>query len=252
MERSVSYGKGTARGPAAILEASLQLEAFDGESVPCASGIHTRPPVETLEAIEAAVVDVLKGGKVPVVLGGEHTVSLGAFRAFASFGEPFGIVQFDAHADLRDVYEGDPLSHACTMRRALDLEIPLLQIGVRALSREEFDLRRERRIPHVDGYAIGQRGLPDRLLPADFPERVYVTFDVDALDPSIMPATGTPEPGGLDWFRTMRALEKISRRRRIVGFDVVELAPIVGLHAPDFLAARLVYDLMGLIDRSPA
>ena len=249
-ERSVSYGGGTARGPEAILEASYQLEAFDGAGCPCERGIHTHPAARTLEEIGQAVSRVRKMGGLPILLGGEHTVTYGALKALKAGGEEFGIVQFDAHADLRDTYQGDPLSHACVMRRALDLGIPLFQIGVRALSQEEAELRKRRGIPHLDGYEIGRNGLPERLLPGDFPKQVYITFDVDALDPGIMPATGTPEPGGLDWFQAFQCLEEIVGTRTVAGCDFVELAPIDGLHAPDFLVARMAYNLMGLIDRN--
>ena len=248
-EKTVSYGKGTARGPEAILEASYQLEAFDGVSCPCEQGIFTHEAATTLEAIEDAVCRVLELGRIPVVLGGEHTVTYGALKALKDAGEKFGIVQFDAHADLRDEYEGSHLSHACVMHRATDLDIPIFQIGVRSLSKPEVELREELGIPHLDGYEIGRFGIPERLLPEGFPERVYVTFDVDGLDPSIMPSTGTPEPGGLDWFQAMDCLQKIVNTRTIIGGDFVELAPIESLHAPDFLVARLIYNFVGMISR---
>ncbi|VGO14711.1 N(1)-aminopropylagmatine ureohydrolase [Pontiella desulfatans] len=248
-EKTVSYGGGTANGPTAILEASYQLEAYDGESCPCAFGIHTRPAQYSLEFIEREIAEVLKLGKIPVMLGGEHTVTVSALRALKESGEPFGVIQFDAHADLRREYEGDPLSHACALRHAVELGIPLFQIGVRALSLPEVELRKEKSIPYLDGYEIGRSGIPDKLLPDDFPEKVYVTFDVDGLDPSIMPATGTPEPGGLDWFQAMECLEQIAGHKTVIGFDVVELAPIEKLHAPDFLVARMIYNFMGLITR---
>lgn len=253
LEATVSYGGGTAGGPAAILAASQQLEAFDGAGCPCEKGIFTHGAAETLDAIEAATARALACGGFPVVLGGEHTVTLGALRAFKAAGEPFGVVQFDAHADLRDEYEGSKLSHACVMRRAADdLGLPLFQIGVRALSAAEHALRIERNIPHLDAAEIERHGLPERLLPDDFPRRVYITFDVDGLDPSVMPATGTPVPGGLFWREAVALLEMIARERLIIGADVVELAPAAGLHAADFAAARLVYAIMGLAARQPA
>jgi len=264
MEETVSYGGGAAKGPAAILEASDQLEAFDGVSCPCELGIHTTESAPTLDEIEQIVSKVWerglsehgealktgnagwKNGKFPFLLGGEHTVTLGALRALKAAGEEFGVVQFDAHADLRDEYEGSKLSHACVMRRAIDdLGLPLFQIGVRALSLEEHELRIERGIQHTDG-----RNLSGRLLPEDFPDKVYVTFDVDGLDPSIMPSTGTPVPDGLTWREAFQCLEKIAAERKIIAADVVELAPIDGLHAPDFGAAQLVYRIMGLAARS--
>ncbi len=251
-EKTVSYGGGTAQGPEAIILASGQLEAYDGASCPCEQGIHTLPPAATLEAIETAVAHVAAMGRIPVLLGGEHTVTYGALKALRDAGETFGVIQFDAHADLRDTYEGDPFSHACVMRRALDMNLPLLQIGVRALSPPEVELRKSRAIPHYDADRIGRHGVPGQLLPADFPQKVYITFDVDGLDPSIMPATGTPEPGGLTWWQAMDCLAAITASRTVIGFDVVELAPIDSLHAADFTAARLIYNLMGYITRAMA
>ncbi len=259
-EESVSYGGGTAAGPAAILAASDQLELWDGESVPAELGIHTAPAVDcsggaeaVLARIEAATATALSHGGMPVLLGGEHTVTLGALRALHrqcdTFG-PFGVVQFDAHADLRDSYGGTPYSHAAVMRRAVaDLGLPLFQIGVRALCREEVDCRAALGIGHLDAAALARHGIPDPLLPPGFPERIYVTFDVDGLDPSIMPATGTPVPGGLGWYDARRCLELAMAGRQVLGFDVVELAPMEGFHAADFAAARLVYDIMGLVQR---
>jgi agmatinase len=248
-EKTVSYGTGTARGPEAILEASCQLEAYDGVSCPCERGIFTHQPAMTLEEIEATAAKLFQSGKIPITLGGEHTVTYAAVKALKETGKEFGIIQFDAHADLRDTYEGDKFSHACVMRRAIELGIPLFQIGVRSLSLPEEELRRKLNIPHLDGYETGRSGIPDHLLPDGFPEKIYLTFDVDALDPSIMPSTGTPEPGGLTWSQTFKCLEQIVSEKSIVGCDFVELAPIDGLHAPDFLAARLIYNFMGIISR---
>jgi agmatinase len=255
-EKTVSYGSGTAAGPLAILESSQQIELFDGIDIPAEHGIYTHPPVdcsgpaeESLEKITEAVSGVLDLKKIPVVLGGEHTVSVGAFRAVKRHFKDFGVVQFDAHADLRDTYHGTPLSHACVMRRAIEMDIPIFQIGVRSLSLEEHLLRQERNIGHLDTSAIGMGMVPDMILPDDFPQHIYITFDVDGLDPSIMPATGTPEPGGLSWHQAFSALSAVMRNRCVIGFDVVELAPIPGIHAPNFTAARLIYNLFGMISR---
>ncbi|MDT8389743.1 MAG: agmatinase [Lentisphaeria bacterium] len=250
VEETVSYGGGTSRGPQAILDASVQLEAFDGISCPCEHGIHTTPPVRTFDAIEQAVSQVLAHQRIPVILGGEHAVTNGVLRALKKLDRPVGIVQFDAHADLRDTYEGNPHSHACVMRRALDSGFDIFQIGVRALSLDEHQLRRRLNIGHLDAEVIARRGIPDDLLPADFPSHIFITFDVDALCPSLMPATGTPEPGGLTWWQTMTCLQHLADIRTIIGFDVVELAPIANLHASDFTAARLTYNVMGMIARS--
>lgn len=257
-EKSVSYGTGTAQGPSAILRASQQLELFDGVDIPAECGIHTLAMIEcegtrdaALNHIRKTIEAVLDRNKIPVLLGGEHTVTVGALRALQHRYAPdkIGIVQFDAHADLRDTYEGSPLSHACVMHRALDMGFDIYQIGIRSLSYEEACLRREKGIGHLDARRIATAGFPDPILPAGFPSTVYLTIDVDGLDPSVIAATGTPEPGGLNWYQMMYALETIVAHHEVVGFDVVELAPIPGLHAADYAAARLIYNTMGIIRR---
>lgn len=263
LEQSTSYGGGTAQGPAAILEASQQLEAWDGISAPCEGGVYTAPPVpcptseEALSGIERAVDAALACKALPVLLGGEHTVTLGALRALARearrSGKPFGIVQFDAHADLRPAYEGNPLSHASVMYRAVaDLDLPLAQFAMRDYYREEADIRRRFQVTALDAAALYAEGIPEHPLPADFPPRIYLTFDVDGLDSSLMPATGTPSPGGLFWHDALRLIERCCRGRRVVGMDVVELAPLPGLHHADFTAAKLVHALMGFARRANA
>ena len=166
----------------------------------------------------------------------------------ARFGR-FGVIQFDAHADLRETYEGTPWSHACVMRRAVaDLGLPLIQFGVRALCLEEVEAREQYGVRFHDAAELACGGIPE--IPRDFPERVYLSFDVDGLDPSIMPATGTPVPGGLGWYQALELAQMALRGRAAIGFDVVELAPVPGLHAADFTAARLTYALMGLVERA--
>ena len=254
MEKSVSYGGGTAAGPRAILEASLQLEAFDGRTVPGQVGIYTHEPIkcqaqeveDDLEVIASEVTRVIQKNGLPVILGGEHTVTLGALKAFSDSGEKIGVVQFDAHADLRDSYENNRLSHACVMRQVHEMGLPFVQIGIRSLSQEEYLFRRSHNIQSLDAADLYTEGIPAEILPWDFPEQIYITFDVDCFDASIMPATGTPEPGGLTWYQVMDLLHKVAAQRTICGFDVVELAPIPTMHAPDFTAAKLVYKLIGL------
>jgi agmatinase len=255
-EASVSYGTGTANGPEAILEASQQLEAFIGTSCPGDAGIYTTPPVncdgtpqEVIERIRGTVQFSLENGSIPIVLGGEHTVTLGAIEAMHKYYDSFGVIQFDAHADLRYTYQDSQFSHACVMRRILERDIPVFQVGVRALSLPEHELRELNHIPHLDAREFTQTGIPGVLLPEDFPETLYITFDVDAFDPSIMPATGTPEPGGLHWYQALELLENVSKGKKIAGFDVVELSPVTGLHACDYTTAKLVYEMMAFISR---
>ncbi len=259
LEQTVSYGGGTAQGPGAILHASQQLERWDGFSEPLTAGIGTSPLVDCsgdildiLRRIEDTVQEVVDRKGIPVVLGGEHTVSLAPVRILAkTCSQPIGIVQLDAHADLRESFEGSRFSHACVMRRALEeCGCRLFQFGVRALCREEVDYRTKKRIDHLDGRAIYDANLADFALPADFPENIYLTLDVDGLDPSVIGATGTPVPGGPNWYQTLTFLERAVAGRKVVGFDLVELAPREGDHGSDFAAAQLVYSVMGIIARN--
>ncbi|WP_035075487.1 agmatinase [Maridesulfovibrio zosterae] len=251
LESSVSYGGGTAEGPKAILEASTQLELWNGVSCPGEAGIHTAEVLDcsggtqkSLNAIEKAVSFSSDCGAIPIVLGGEHTVTLGALRALKKKYGNFGIVQFDAHADLRDSYEGDSFSHACVMRRAVDeLGLTVFQLGVRAMCLEEVEFRKEAGIRYIDSRELYLSGIPESLLPDDFPEKIYITFDVDGLDPSVIRATGTPVPGGIGWHDAMSLLELAVQNRCVIGADVVELAPQAGDHASDFAAAQLAYQL---------
>ena len=259
LERTVSYGGGTARGPGAILEASDQLEADNGTSAPGTRGFFTAPAVEfpgdeagNLESIADAVRAALRtpGRHLPVVLGGEHTVTVPVLKALLEhYGPTVGVVQVDAHADLRDSYEGTPYSHACAMRRLhADMGIPLVQLGTRAYCAEEREYRAAHKdsILALDGRGLEAGNVRELKLPDWFPERLYVSVDVDGLDPSIMPATGTPVPGGLGWWQTIDLLSSVASQREMVGFDVVEFAPIPGLHFADFACADLVHKLMGL------
>jgi len=257
LEKSVSYGTGTADGPAALLQASSQLELFDGKSTPADYGIFTAEPVDcqgsveqSLSNIEAAVSRTLALGSIPVVLGGEHTVTLGAVEAISRQHSTFGVIQFDAHADLRESYEGSRLSHACTMKRLWDKNVPLLQIGTRSYSSGEQDFRKQHEISYFDAETICREGIDIVDIPETFPEKVYLTFDIDALDSAIFLATGTPVPGGLSWYQAMWLLERCLNDRVCLGVDVVEFAPVDVLHGCSFAAAQLVYNLMGYLSRS--
>jgi agmatinase len=262
-EATVSYGGGTANGPAAIIEASNQLEVWTGEADPGRNGIYTWPAVVCDEGDAAATMAAIAGatataiaagpqGVIPVLLGGEHSLTFGALKALRAHYGHCGVIHFDAHADLRDTYEGTPYSHACVMRRAVDdLGLPLFQVGVRSLSPAEVMYRQDNNIPHLDAREFARRGglawlrgHAGSILPDNFPERVFLTFDVDALDASIMPATGTPEPGGLSWWEALFLVRACLSGREVLGFDVTETAPLEGLTAPTFTAARLVYELM--------
>ena len=263
METTVCYGGGTARAPRAILEASRQLDDFDGRRWPTDLAIHTQPSVKPavgkgspterwLAAIEKAVAKALRCGALPAVLGGEHTATLGSARAFKAAGAEIGFIHFDAHADLRDVYKGTQLSHACVLRRVHELGFPLVQLATRAVSREEADYRaeNEKTIRAYDARVLAAGKLPKKWIPKDFPKKVFVSFDLDAFDPAVIPATGTPVPGGLGWREALKLIDDVAAARNIVGFDVVELAPMKNLHHPDYTAALLVYALMAAAARS--
>jgi agmatinase len=265
-EATTSYGAGTRNGPAAILAASRQVELYDREfdCEPAARlGIHTLEPLglvhsrpeDMIAVIEDVVADILSGKdseftpELLAVLGGEHTISAGVARGLARAAgtDKLVAVQIDAHADLRDEYEQSRFSHACAARRIQEV-CPIFQIGIRNLSAEEEVFRRES-LAVKTVFAEETCGTTFLTDLADFVRgmQVYLTIDLDGLDPSIMPAVGTPEPGGLSWACTLEVLRTICRESAGVPvFDVVELAPIPGLSAPDFLAARLVYKTITL------
>lgn len=252
-EGTVCYGGGTAGGPDAIIAASAQVELYDERlgCEPCAAGIVTLPqpeipaePEAAAECARAAVAGILARGLVPAVLGGEHSLSYGVYLALAEKYPGLGVVQLDAHADLREEYGGTRFSHACVMARIRERTAAVLQLGIRSLSAPEAAAIRER------GYAVGfmrelrRGGFDLDAALARLPENIFLTFDLDALDLSLIRSTGTPEPGGFTWDEINDLLEKIAGRKRIVGFDLVELCP--GDAASAFTAARLAYRLIGL------
>jgi agmatinase len=251
-ERTTSYVGGTARGPEAIIEASRYVELYDEEldSEPCQAGVHTAAPLdvsrlearEALARIEEAFGSHLDRGKWVCMLGGEHTITTAGVRAALKRHSGLTVVQLDAHADLRDEYEGSPWSHACVMRRVHDL-CRTVAIGIRALSREEaeFARRNDKRILYA--HQMGP-DWPERAL-AGISGEVYLTFDIDFMDPSVIPATGTPEPGGALYEPTLRFLRGLAKQARVVAMDLVELSPLRGIHAPNFTTARLLYKTLG-------
>lgn len=256
---STTYQGGTRWGPRAILSASQNMELWDDElGATYRGGIHTLPEVEPTalgpEAmaarVEQAVDWILERGKLPVVLGGEHSITAGSVRAAARRFEGLSVLQFDAHADMRERYLDSPYSHACVMRRVRE-SAPAVSVGIRSYSEEEALHLREHPVPIWSPRALRALGGDFGPVLDGLTGTVFVTFDLDALDPGTLPATGTPEPGGLDWYEAVDLLRAVAARSRIVGFDVVELAPIPGQVASDFLAARLVYRLIGLALASP-
>lgn len=251
LERTVSYGSGTAQGPDAIIEASNELERLCQGIEPCEHGILTQPPVDCsgpmpevmlrlAHRTESAVLE----GRIPVTLGGEHSLTYGAVTGvMRALGQPVGIVQIDAHADLRVAYQGEKHSHASVMHLLAEKGVRLAQFGVRALCQQEVESRALNKVFYRDAEELVTQNILAVDLPEDFPELVYVSFDVDGLDPSQMPATGTPVPGGLGYYQALHLVEHALKGRKCVGLDVVELAPD-GNAAWDFTAAQIVYRLM--------
>jgi agmatinase len=256
-----TYLPGSRRGPLAILEASTHLELFDEELEweTAQVGFHTLDPLEAVASgpqemllgIEEVAQRVIQADKFPVLLGGEHTVTLGLARGLKKKYPRLSFLQLDAHADLRESYEGTPLSHACVARRLTELG-PLVQVGIRSLTREESLFIKEGPVKTFFWHRLRERPDWEEDVCAALSPQVYVTIDLDVLDPAIMPSVGTPEPGGLNWRALMDFLRRVAREKTVVGFDVVELAPIPGMIAPDFLAAKLIYRFAGEIFAPPS
>lgn len=254
-EATVSYLGGTARGPEAILAASRHVELYDHEldNEPYRVGIHTHRSLQlTAQGPEAALKQLRREyeaacgqGHFVVLLGGEHTITQVPVLYWADrLDNDLSVLQFDAHADLRDSFHGTPWSHACVMRRVVDRVRPV-GVGIRAIDAEERVLIEQLDLRVVYGEELGSEGWLERALDGLTSKNVYVSFDVDFFDPALVPSTGTPEPGGGDWAQALSLLRRVFTERNVVGADVVELAPIPGLVAPDFLVAKLIYKMIG-------
>ncbi|MCX8174997.1 MAG: agmatinase [Candidatus Micrarchaeota archaeon] len=250
-DSTASYGVGMRSGPQAIIEASRQVETYDIQLQRDFSGcgiytfgeleVHRGSPEKNCAYVKEAVEAVLREKRIPILLGGEHSVSIGAFNAFASRAKGISVLHLDAHADMRDEYEGTKFNHACVMRRCREA-FHAVSVGVRSYSEEEAQLIRKGGLD-VFGSEFEASAVVKRLK-----GEVYVTVDLDAFDPSECPAVGTPEPGGLRYKQAAELLSEVAARKKIVGFDVVELCPIPGNRISDFLAARLAYKLICLIE----
>lgn len=264
-DATTSYRAGTRDGARAIIDASSQIELYDADldREPAEVGIFTSEalepefssPAKMVERVRQATAHLLDAGKLPFLLGGEHSLTSGAVAACKERYPELGVLHLDAHADLRDEYHGTPHSHACAMRRVVDLGCPLTSVGIRSLSAEEAEFRRgptpvpittisASQIARIRYDAVRLDALWDTIV-ADLPPTIYITVDLDVFDPSLMEAVGTPEPGGLDWWEVTGLLRRACAARRVVGADIVELAPGEGPESCAFAAAKLTYALIG-------
>ncbi len=261
-EATTTYRRGCEHGPAAILDASQQVEYYDDDHDRelWTVGIHTHdaiadtrnnalmPSEEMLKVTQATVSKLLSDHKFIISLGGEHSITTGIVEAYrqANPGEPFTVVQIDAHGDLRHEYEGSIHNHACIMRRVVDMGLPTVQIGIRSLCKEEADLIREKQLTVIRAREIAlQPDWMERAWAGIKTEKVFLTIDLDGIDPTLMPGVGTPEPGGLHWFALLVFLQRIFETHDVIGCDVMELAPIADSVVSEFTAAKLVYKLIG-------
>jgi agmatinase len=255
-DRTSTWKKGADVAPRAILEASHHIEWFDlatGRET-CRRGIATLPPVacdgppeELADLLDPRIGDLIERGVLTAVLGGDHSVSIGAIRGAARVVPGLSVLQIDAHTDTRESYHGSRYNHACVMARAREW-CNIVQVGIRAVDVAEVPLLDPRRVVYAHQICgpDPEREWIERVLDG-LGETVYVTIDLDGFDPAFVPATGTPEPGGLDWYQVTGLLEQVARRRRVVGFDVVELLPTPGQWASEFLAAKLVYRFLSYL-----
>ncbi len=258
-DKTATYLKGAVNGPRAIIDASKKMELFDEElnQETYKIGIHTMDPLPVQDMAPEAMVDkvygstieLLKANKFPVILGGEHSLSIGSVKAFKEIYPDLSVLHLDAHYDMRDEYFGSRFNHGCVARRISEI-CPIVQTGTRSLSKEEKDFlaaQANGKIKTVNVYDILEMPLWKDVISNSLSEHVYVSIDLDVFDPSLMPAVGTPEPGGIGWYETLDLLREVAKDKKIVGFDVVELCPIQGQVSSDFLAAKLIYRLLGYI-----
>ncbi len=246
-----SYGTGARFGPEAIIVASQQIETYDEELekdldiLPLFLHEPVLPDKSSAEAmmdkLEEVVREVHEAGKIPVVIGGDHSLSIAPSRYFAKKYPGVGVLHLDAHSDLRAIWEESTFSHACSMRHAYDLGAMMVQVGIRSMPKEVVDECKEHRkvflAPHV----------PVEEIIAALPDKVYISLDIDVLDPSLIPSTGTPEPGGIGWYDLLKLLRAVATKKQVLGFDLMELSPLPGLAYPEYTAARLLTKFFGYL-----
>jgi agmatinase len=261
-EATTTYRKGCENGPEALLEASDQLECYDPELAQETGreiGIYTHhfiadtrnhnlvSSAEMLQVTTETVSRLIEDRKFVIAIGGEHSITTGVVKAYQNLGgEPFTVVQIDAHGDLRFSYEGSIHNHACVMRRIVEMGLPTLPVGIRSICKEEADLIREKQIPVIWAQNIASDAdWSERAIAAIKTKKVFITIDLDGIDPSLMPGVGTPQPGGLNWYGLLKFLRQIFVNYEVIGCDVMELAPLKDSVVSEFTAAKLVYKLIG-------
>ncbi|MCW6049086.1 agmatinase [Microcoleus sp. A2-C5] len=262
-EATTTYRRGCENGPAKLLEASHQLECYDEEldSEVCYDvGIYTAMPIadtrnqqpvsslEMLEVTQQTVHQLITENKFVISLGGEHSITAGIVEGYRQGypDEPFTVVQIDAHGDLRHEYEGSIHNHACVMRRVVDMGLPTLQIGIRAICKEEADLIKAKQLNVIRAREIANEpDWADRAIASITTKRVFLTIDLDGIDPTLIPGVGTPEPGGLNWYSLTGFLRRVFESHEVIGCDIMELAPLVDSVVSEFTAAKLTYKMIG-------
>lgn len=260
-ERSVSYGRGTAKAPAAILAASVQMELFDEEFYsPQGLRVQTLPPVScrgsagaVFSRIRRTAESVLRPGRFLMSFGGEHSLTLPLVAAAKSVYQDIAVLSLDAHLDLRDSYRNNRFSHACVFRRVMEMDVPVVHVGIRSLCQEEYKLVKRRHQPVYwarEILAAADDKWIDTLLKR-LAQKVYISIDADGLDPSFMPGTGTPEPGGLAWQTVLRLLRRVGCERKVVAADIVEVVPLPQTPLCEYVAAKLALKLMTYCSRPP-
>jgi len=260
LEQTVSFGKGTSFAAEAIIKASGYIELFDEEfgCEPSEMGIYTLQSIPNLLShdkflleLEQQVSNILDDKKFPIIIGGEHSLSIAPVKALQNrFDKNFTVLQFDAHTDLREEYENSKNSHACVMRRIYEQNIPIVAAGIRSLCSEEAEFIKEKKIAVFYAKDIFQNDEWIELILEHLTENIYITFDVDVIDPAVISQTGTPEPGGLMWYQLLEIFRKIKKsRKNILGFDFVEFAPQQNAHAESFTCAKLIYKMISYFNR---
>ncbi len=260
-EATTTYRKGCENGPEALIIASEQLEAYDeelGQETCIKVGIYTHPAIADtrcakvsdemmLQVTTETVSQLIAAQKLVIAVGGEHAITTGVVRAYQqALAEPFTVVQIDAHGDMRFSYEGSIHNHACVMRRVLEMGLPTLPVGIRSICLEEAQLIQEKQIPVIWAREIAtEADWIERAIAQIKTPKVFLTIDVDGIDPALIPGVGTPEPGGLSWNDTLRFLKRLCQTHQLIGADVMELAPIVDSVVSEFTTAKLVYKLIG-------